>query len=463
LDCENERLEISLIGPDFPGGGIILNRRSLLDIYEQGEGTIYIRGKAEIISSKKDKEKKDLIHITELPFKVNKAKLVERISQIIKDKDNKIEGLLGVADYSNWEEKVNIHLKINPNHDGKIILNKLYRRTALQSTFSVKMRALIAEQPDIFPLRKTLQGFIAKRLENIEKKAQFLHRKNQKELLNLETRRFIVENYQEIAQIIRNSSSEEESKQNLLVRFREELQGLKSLTLDLLLTNLISQTRSSIDIIQRQSYQKGVEYKELTKLLGQIDNYKGEESYQNKENEINELREKVNCLNHKELLSAFTEQENFPNPEQQVINRILDTPASFRQFTPERREKLQKEITDLQQENIELQLLITDEEKKKQKLIQELQELQKAYAHDQRRTKFSDEVHTIEERELIPYEERIVVLSQTESRKDKSVNSYLNVHELEAVEATNIPSQGKELKTRGDNLAFLKLSRRDNL
>jgi DNA gyrase subunit A len=86
-------------GPDFPGGGIILEREKLLDFYEKGEGTIYIRGKAEVISSKQEKERKDLIRISELPYKVNKAKLVERINQVIKDK--KIEGLRSVADYSN--------------------------------------------------------------------------------------------------------------------------------------------------------------------------------------------------------------------------------------------------------------------------------------------------------------------------------------------------------------------------
>ena len=94
-----EELFQTFQGPDFPGGGIILEKENLLELYEKGEGTIYIRGKAEIIPSKQEKEKKDLIRITELPFKVNKAKLVERISQVIKDK--KIEGLKSVADYSN--------------------------------------------------------------------------------------------------------------------------------------------------------------------------------------------------------------------------------------------------------------------------------------------------------------------------------------------------------------------------
>ena len=85
-------------GPDFPGGGIILEKEKLPEIYQKGEGTIYLRGKAEITSSKPE-SKKDLIQISELPFKVNKAKLVERISEIIKEK--RIEGLRSVADYSN--------------------------------------------------------------------------------------------------------------------------------------------------------------------------------------------------------------------------------------------------------------------------------------------------------------------------------------------------------------------------
>src|SRR3984885_810010 len=76
---------------------------------------------------------------------------------------------------------------LDPNYDGNIILNKLYQSTSLQNSFSMKIRALIDDQPQIFSLQKILQEFINKRLENIEKKAQFLHQKNKKELINLET------------------------------------------------------------------------------------------------------------------------------------------------------------------------------------------------------------------------------------------------------------------------------------
>ncbi|CAG8630785.1 684_t:CDS:2, partial [Ambispora gerdemannii] len=348
-----EELFQTFRGPDFPGGGIILEKENLLNFYEKGEGTIYIRGKVEITSSKQEKEKKDLIRISELPYKVNKAKLVERISQIIKDK--KIEGLKSVADYSNWEERVNIHLKFDPNYDGTVIVNKLYQTTSLQNSFSVKMRALIEDQPKIFSLKEIFQAFIQQRLENIDKKAQFIHQKNQKELVNLETRIFIINNYQEIAEITHNSLSEEARDQKLQARF---------------------------------------------------------------------------------------------NLDQEGIDRILDTPANFRQFSPERREKLENDITNLQQKNQELQELITSEEKKKQRLIAELQELQKTYQSDYRRTEFSEELHLIDERKLTPHEERLVILSQAENKKEDTVNTYLNVHEIASLEATNIPSQGKELKTR---------------
>ena len=86
-----------------------------------------------------------------------------------------------------------------------------------------------------------------------------------------------------------------------------------------------------------------------------------------------------------------------------------------------------------------------------QELIQELQKLKNDYSHDKRRTTISSIQHSIEERQLIPHEERIVLLSRSENKKENKINNYLTVHHLSAVEPTNIPSQGKELKTRGDN------------
>ena len=386
-EMDLEKLLAYLPGPDFPTGGQLMEQEKLKTIYEKGEGTVYIRAKAEITSAKPEKEnkltaKKDLIHITELPYKVNKAKLVENINQIIKDK--KIEGLRNIADYSSYEEPVNIHLRFDPNYDGEVILNQLYKTTRLQNSFSVKMRALIDDQPKVFSLKEILQGFIEKRLENIQKKAQFVYNKNQKELINLETRRFIIEHYQEIAEIARTAKSDEERDQKLKARFKEELKKLQK--------------------------------------------------------QLRSIRDETAVLPEKSI-----------NFEQEAINRILDTPASFRQFTPEKREKLQNEINALQENNVQQQLLIVQQEARKARLIQELEELRNNYPQDKRRTTVTSQLHSIEERRLIPHEKRIILLSRTESKKENKVNNYLTVHSLTTLEPTNIPSQGKDLKTRGDN------------
>src|SRR5439155_19884416 len=200
------------------------------------------------------------------------------------------------------------HLHFDPNYDGEVILNQLYQSTKLQSSFSFEMRALISDQPKIFSLKEILQSFIDQRLENIQKKAQFIYNKNQKELINLETRRFIIDNYREIAEIAHTSSSDEEREQKLKTRFSTELKN---------------------------------------------------------------LQEQLRTIQDKSADSS----EKSSNLEQEAINRILDTPASFRQFTPERREKLQNDINKLRQDNSEQQSIIDQQDKRKEKLIQELQEL----------------------------------------------------------------------------------------
>ena len=229
------------------------------------------------------------------------------------------------------------------------------------------MRALIEDRPKIFSLREIFEQFISKRLENIEKKARFIREKNQKDLVSLETRLFIINNYQEVAEIVRYSSSESERETKLKEKFALDKEG---------------------------------------------------------------------------------------------INRILDTPANFRQFTPERREKLEKEIANLHQENSKLEQLITSESQKKEALIKELRDLKEAYKNDQRRTSLSEESHLIDERKLTPFEERIVIFSQSEKEK---INNYLSIYEINSLEGTNFPSQGKELKNRGNNLEILKVNRRDDL
>src|SRR4051794_16415835 len=256
--CQSTNTKLNYFGPDFPTGGQVLEREKLLEIYEKGEcpkgkGTIYIRAKAEIISSKPEKEKKNLIRITELPFKINKSKLVISISQIIKDK--KIPGLKSVEDYSNFEKPVNIHCYFDPDYDGEVILNQLYKKTRLQSTFSFQIRSLIGDQPRIFSLKEILQYFIARKLDNIQKKSQFIYYKTQKELVNLKTRLFSIKNYRGIAQTVDGSPSREKSEKELMDKFQKEIKELRDATVDLFLIDLIIKAGMAIGGVQSQSRQ----------------------------------------------------------------------------------------------------------------------------------------------------------------------------------------------------------------
>lgn len=130
------------------------------------------------------------------------------------------------------------------------------------------------------------------------------------------------------------------------------------------------------------------------------------------------------------------------------VKRLLDIPSTFRQFIPERKKKLEEDIDRLTFLNEQQRCLIDNEEERRKFLINELNELKKRYSFDKRRTIISDKSHQISERQLVPFEERIVFLSNI--RNKNKVNNYLTVNSLSFLDPTNIPSQGKELRLRGD-------------
>lgn len=348
----DELLE-TLPAPDFPTGGEILESSSIKKIYETGEGTIFIRARTEVLENLNSNKRPDVIRIYEIPYKVAKSKLIEAISSIIKEK--KIEGLKSVEDYSNLENPINIHLRFDPNYDAEVILNQLFKRTSLQSTFSVKFRVLVNGKPKLLTLLESLRSFVKRRLDHIKKKACFVYDKNQKELGDLELRCFIIDNYKKIVEIISQKATEGEIKEEIGRNF------------DL---------------------------------------------------------------------------------EEKKIERLLDIPSTFRQFTPERKKKLEGEIERLKQLSEQQKVLIENEKERQIFLIDELEKLQKSYSSDCRRTIISDKLHQVSERQLVPFEERIVVLSYI--RGKNKINNYLAVNSLSFLESTNIPSQGKDLRMRGD-------------
>jgi DNA gyrase subunit B len=410
----NQELVNDLQGPDFPTGGYILEKEKLPSIYEKGEGTIYLRAKTKILSPREiinrkeiegtEKSARNVIWITELPYKVSKSSLITKIAEIARNR--KIPGLKTVADYSN-RGITDIRITFDAQqYDGQIILNKLYKNTQLQISFAVKMRALIGESPKIFSLVEVLQAFISNRLENIRRKSQFQWKENEKKLFDLEIRRFNIKHDEEISRVAknRNFSSDIERRQELERILPAELQG---------------------------------------------------------------LRNRLSVVSSDPLDSS----EKPSDPEQEVFKKIFHTMTNYDMMTPEKQDELANKIADLKTENEKLGQLIASEEERKEKLIAELEQLKKDYEKDNRRTQIISDSHIIDERKAITPEEIIIILSQDEKKKAKSeagekegkLVSYLNICKVNVLDATNVPSVGKELKTRGENLAIIKSNRRDDL
>ncbi|MFH0927403.1 MAG: DNA gyrase subunit A, partial [Candidatus Micrarchaeota archaeon] len=168
-EIEDLHLAEIVKGPDFPTGGLILGRSGILQAYLKGRGSIRMRGVAEIVQSKKDKNRQ-IIKITEIPYQVNKASLVKLIAELVRDK--KIEGISDVADYSDKKGiEVSVELKKGANAD--VVLNQLYSKTPLQSSFGIINLALVGTQPKVLTLREILAEFILHRREVIRRRCTF--------------------------------------------------------------------------------------------------------------------------------------------------------------------------------------------------------------------------------------------------------------------------------------------------
>ncbi len=191
-------------GPDFPTGGTIMGMTGLRNAYETGNGAIKVRAKTEIIETKSGKKS---IIITEIPYQVNKSRLIEKIAELAKDK--RIEGITDLRDESNRKGiRVVIELRRDVNAD--VTLNNLYKYTPLQTTFGINMLALVDNQPKVLPIKDTLVHYVAHQIEVLTRKTIF-------ELAKAKTRAHILEgliialdNIDDIIATIRNSYDDAE-------------------------------------------------------------------------------------------------------------------------------------------------------------------------------------------------------------------------------------------------------------
>ncbi len=201
-------------GPDFPTGGIIMGREGILNAYSSGRGRVVVRARAEIEEMARGGRRQ--IVVTEIPYQVNKANLVEKIALMSKDK--KIDGISDIRDESD-RQGLRVVIELRREAQAEIVLNNLYKHTALQSAFSVNTLALVDGQPQVLPLKRILRHYIDFRRQVITRRAEFDLKKAQERAHILEGLRIALNNLDAVIALIRGSADAEAARNGLMQQF----------------------------------------------------------------------------------------------------------------------------------------------------------------------------------------------------------------------------------------------------
>ncbi len=214
---ENPEVELSELltvvsGPDFPTGGIINGRAGILDAYRTGRGRIYVRARAGVEVDKAEREK---IVITEIPYQLNKSKLIEKIAELVKEK--RIEGISELRDESD-KDGLRIVIELRRGESGEVLLNNLYNQTQLQTAYGINNVALVKGEPKVLNLKEMLEAFLSHRREVVLRRTLFLLKRAQQRGHILEGQAVALANIDEVIQLIRESSSASEAREALTGR-----------------------------------------------------------------------------------------------------------------------------------------------------------------------------------------------------------------------------------------------------
>ena len=230
-DLPQEELEQFIQGPDFPTGGFVCGLEGIRDAYRTGRGRIIMRARAEIEPIDENNER---IVVTELPFMVNKARLVEQIAQLVRDK--KLPDIRDMRDESD-RDGMRIVIELKRGSVPQVVLNRLYRHTQMQSTFGTIMLALVNGEPKVMPLREMLQHFLKHRHEVIVRRSEFDIAKALEREHILEGLKIAVDNIDQVIKIIRGSSDTTAASQQLREAFELSERQVKAI-LDMRLARL---------------------------------------------------------------------------------------------------------------------------------------------------------------------------------------------------------------------------------
>jgi DNA gyrase subunit A len=202
-------------GPDFPTGGYIFNRQGIRDAYRDGKGIIHIRAKS--IIEHGNKGERERIVITEVPFAVNKARLLESIAELVNEK--KIEGIADIRDESD-REGIRIVLEIKKGELPEVVLNNLYKHTALQTSFGIILLTIVDKQPKLLGLIDMMKYFISHRQDVIRRRTRFDLKKAEHRAHILEGLTIALDHLDAIIKLIRTSKNVDEARQGLMERFK---------------------------------------------------------------------------------------------------------------------------------------------------------------------------------------------------------------------------------------------------
>ncbi len=286
-----ELMEI-IPGPDFPTGGLILGRSGIRRAYETGRGSIIIRAKVEIEQKANGKE---TILIHELPYQVNKAKLIEKIAELVRDK--KIDGITNLRDESD-RRGMRVVIEVRKDANANVVLNNLYKQTAMQSSFGINMLSLVNGQPKVLGLKEMLYHYLEHQKVIIRRRTEFDLRKAEDRAHILEGLRIALDHIDEIIAIIRGSRSGEEAKPQLMERFNLSERQAQAI-LDMRLVRLSGLEREKIE----------AEYQELQVLIAELKAILADEEkiVDIIRTEILELKERFNDTRRTEITSGGIE------------------------------------------------------------------------------------------------------------------------------------------------------------
>lgn len=256
-EITTEGLMEHIPAPDFPTGGIILGVKSIKQAYETGMGTVTVRGKVKVVTLPNNKKE---IIITEIPYQVNKTRLIERIADLAKEKV--IEGITDLRDESN-HAGIKVVIELRRDANVSVILNNLYKNTQLQTTYSVNMIALDKGQPKVLSLKQILECYVEHQIEVITRRTQFDLDKAKNRLHIVEGLLIALANIDEVVQTIKQSKTTEEAINGLTSKFLLSERQARAI-LDMRLQSL---TGLQVEKLQDEKTELNVTVEKLTSIL----------------------------------------------------------------------------------------------------------------------------------------------------------------------------------------------------